>query len=187
MKINEKNVRERLDGVPDKQRSHIYYAGLILEFLDQNFVPTIRFLPTLYKVFPGTPIDNADFSAASKEHRMKLSDLYDLYLHWRNVKEYTTEVETRFKFSIIVRHLRLYKNNWEFNVHRVGTGQVWFVGPIALIKDLPAIARHTVEPSTIGRGTVEIDMLMPPDRNWREARNWVPTHDWKVTEFEIEE
>lgn len=202
MKINEENVRKRLEGVPDNKRSHIYYAGLILEFLEQNFVPTRKWLPELYKVVPGMPVDNAEFSAEAKQQRMKVSDLYDLYLRWRNVKDYTSEIETRFKFSIIIRHLRLYKNGWEFNVHRVGSGQVWYVGPIAFTKDLPS-TRRAPEPATIERGSVDINPLMPPDygeavervhaasmdflnRNWQEARYWRPTRNWQIAEYELE-
>ena len=204
MKINKKNIDERFAGVPDSKRSHIYYAGLIIEFLDQNFVATRKWLPDLYKVQPGTPVDNDDFRAQAREHRLKMSELYDLYLRWREVKDYTSEIESKFKFGVIVRHLRLYKNGWEFDVHRVGTAQIWHVGPLALIKDLPEVSRRKVEPATIERGSVEIDMAMPPqydesvervhkasmdflDRQWKEAHNWEHTRNWVIAEFEIEE
>lgn len=193
MKINEENVRKRLEGVPENKRSHIYYAGIIIEFLEQNFVPTRAWLPELYKIFPGTPVDNKEFSASAREYRMKLSELYDLYLRWREVKDYTSEIESKFKFSVIIRHLRLYKNGWEFDVYRVGSAQVWYLGPIAFTKDLPQ-TRRKIEPATVDRGSVEYDPVMPveevsdeeldaalDDVRFKETRNWV------ITEYEPDE
>lgn len=193
MKIDKKKIDERLAGVPDSKRSHIYYAGLILEFLEQNFVPTRAWLPDLYKIVPGKLVDNKEFTAASREHRMKMSELYDLYLRWRQVKDYTSEIETKFKFSLIIRNLRLYKNGWEFEVHRVGTAQVWYVGPLAFTKDLPQ-TRRKIEPTTVERGTVEYDPVMPVEEvsdeeldaaldevRFKETRNWV------ITEYEPDE
>lgn len=136
MYIKEKNVQERLKGVPLEKRSYIYNASIILEFLAKTFMPTRYFFAEGFEA-PVGQIDDGDFKAISRDKNLSMKELYELYRLFREEKDYTIEIESRYTFSVIIKHLRLYANGWEFKVYRVGKAQIWHVGPLCMRKDVP--------------------------------------------------
>lgn len=138
MQINKEKVNERLSGVPDSNRSHIYDASIVLEFLAATFMPTKFFLPANFSPTPGAQLGVKSMRKVSEGKEMLMRDLYDLYLLFREEKDYTSKVESRYIFGIIVRNLRYYKNRWEFVTWRVGTAQIWHIGPLVMRKDVSA-------------------------------------------------
>lgn len=169
MKINPERVKERLAGVPEAKRSHIYDASIVLEFLATTFMPTRFFLPENFNPTPGLPLGEKSMRKVSEGKAMSMRDLYELYVLFREEKDYTVKIESRYIFSIIIRHLRLYKNNWEFVVYRVGVAQIWHVGPLVLRKDVPAEVRSKyaikVENKTVESITVEADPVSEPEED----------------------
>ena len=166
MRINKTKVKERLEGVPENRRSHIYDASLVLEFLAQTFMPTRYFIPENFVPTPGKPLGQKSMRAVSEDAQMSMRDLYHLYQIWREEKDYTARVESRYQFGIIIRHLRLYKNGWEFTIWRVGVAQIWHVGPLKLRLDLPADVRAKfparLEEKSVESSTVEADPVSEP-------------------------
>lgn len=164
MQINEKLVKERLAGVPESHRSHIYDASIVLEFLAATFMPTKFFLPEGFSPTPGTPLGATSMRKVSEGKEMMLRDLYDLYLLFREEKDYTTKIESRYIFGIIVRNLRYYKNRWEFITWRVGVAQIWHVGPLVMRKDVSAEDRAKFAAKLEeGDREVEADPVNDPD------------------------
>lgn len=173
MKINQEKVKERLAGVPDESRSHIYDASIVIEFLAATFMPTKFFLPAGFSPAPGMPLGAKSMRKAAEGKAMSMRDLYDLYVLFREEKDYTVKIESRYIFSIIIRHLRFYKNRWEFTVYRVGVAQIWHVGPLVLRKDVPAEvrAKYSIRPNlkTIESATVEADPVSEPEDRFIES------------------
>lgn len=169
MKINKKNVKERLAGVPEEKRSHIYDATIVIEFLAATFMPTRYFVPDNFKATPGQPLGPKSMRALCKDQNLRLTELYDLYLLYREEKDYTMKIESRYIFSIIIRNLRYYKNHWEFLVYRVGAAQVWHVGPLLLRSDVPAEKRNRfaekIHDQTVDEITVEADPVAQPEED----------------------
>lgn len=166
MKIDKEKVKERLAGVPEESRSHIYDASIVLEFLAATFMPTRYFLPEGFKPAPGKPLGEKSMRGVSREANMQLTRLYEMYLLFREEKPYTARIESRYIFGIIIRNLRYYKNSWEFVVYRVGTAQIWHVGPLTLRLDVPAEvrAKFAEQPEkTVEATTVEADPVNEPE------------------------
>lgn len=167
MKINHDKVEERLSGVPDNKRSHIYNASIVLEFLVQTFMPTRFFLPPGFSPTPGTPLGQKSMRKISEGKEMSIGDLYNLYQLFREEKDYTARIESRYIFGIIIRNLRYYKNAWEFTTWRVGTAQIWHVGPLQLRSDIPADVRAKFAPKleekSVEATTVEADPVADPE------------------------
>lgn len=166
MKINKENVKEKLAGVPEAKRSHIYDATIVLEFLAATFMPTRFFLPENFKPAPGMPLGKKSMRAVSQDCNLQLSRLYEMYLLFREEKDYTAKIESKYIFGIIIRNLRFYKNHWEFVVYRVGVAQIWHAGPLRLRIDVPAEVRakftNTIKP-TVEEITVEADPVNDED------------------------
>lgn len=195
MKINKENVKERLAHVPEAKRSHIYDATIVLEFLAATFMPTKFFLPENFKPTPGQPLGPKSMRAIAKENNFKMTELYDLYLLYREEKDYTMKIESRYIFGIIIRNLRYYKNHWEFVVYRVGTAQIWHVGPLKLRSDVPAEIRNKFAAQqyekTVDEITVEADPVSEPDDDrFEEVRNrfveaiYIPDYGSRFKEVE---
>lgn len=167
MQINQEKVKERLAGVPDSHRSHIYDASIVLEFLVATFMPTKFFLPQNFSPTPGIQLGANSMRKVSDGKEMSLRDLYDLYLLFREEKDYTSKIESRYIFGIIVRHLRYYKNRWEFITWRVGTAQIWHIGPLVMRKDVSAEDRNRFAAKLEETGPegkeVEADPVANPD------------------------
>jgi len=167
MKIDKEKVKERLEGIPEAQRSHIYDASIVLEFLTEIYMPTSFFLPASFKPQPGMQLGANSMRKVSEGKNISMYDLYNNYLLWRERKDYTTKVQSRYIFGIIIRNLRYYKNRWEFITWRVGVAQIWHVGPLVLRSDVPAEVRAQftmkVEDRTPEAITVEADPISDPD------------------------
>jgi len=172
MKIDKEKVKERLAGIPESKRSHIYDASIVLEFLAVTFMPTKFFLPQSFKPTPGMPLGEKSMRKISEDKNMLLGDLYDLYRLFREEKDYTTKIESRYIFSIIVKNLRYYKNHWEFVTWRVGVAQIWHIGPLVMRKDVPAETRSKFaarnEDKSIEGVTVEADPVSEPEEDDEE-------------------
>lgn len=167
MKINKEKVEERLASVPEGSRSHIYDASIVLEFLTATFMPTKFFLPEGFATEPGSQLGAKSMRKVSEGKSMMLRDLYDTYLLFREEKDYTARIESRYIFGIIVRHLRFYKNDWEFIVYRVGTAQIWHTGPLVMRKDVSAEIRskysHVFKNKEVEKVTVKADPVTEPE------------------------
>lgn len=163
MKINQKLVKERLSGVEPKHRSFIYDASIVIEFLRTKYMPVKYFFPDV-KAVPGEDlVAGTDFKRIAKQHPLLMRDLYQLYVLWREERDYTRKIETRYVFSLIIRHLRFYQNGWELYVFRVGKDQIWHAGPLVLRMDVPAEERGPIpEPVTADQTTVEADPIQEP-------------------------
>ena len=158
-----------MEGVPENQRSHIYNAGIVLEFLAQTFMPTKFFLPEGFKPEPGKELGAKSMRKVSEGKDMSIGDLYNLYLLFREEKDYTAKIESRYIFGIIIKNLRYYKNGWEFILWRVGTAQVWYLGPLQTRFDVPVEDQRKfkaqVEDRTIEATTVEADPVTEPEED----------------------
>lgn len=169
MKINKELVQERLAGIPEEKRSHIYNATLVLEFLTATFMPTAFFLPVNFKVQPGIPLGEKSMRAIAKDKAISISDLYDIYLLFREERDYTAPIESKYIFSIIVRNLRFYKNGWEFIPWRVGVAQIWYIGPLILRTNVPDDVRKNFASKLLNKSisatTVEADPVSVPEED----------------------
>lgn len=135
MRFDPEKVNKRLAGLPQDKRVWIYNADIILEFLNETFVPTQTFLREGAKILVGETLNFSHLKDGKKvvtEQMMKADDLYDLYIMFRNHKDYTAEIETRFKFSTILGKMRLYKNGWEFLKRRSTRRQTIVIGPLVM-------------------------------------------------------
>lgn len=167
MKINETAVKERLAGIPDSKRSHIYDASIVIEFLTQTLMPTAYFLPPGFSPQPGTPLGQKSMRKVSEGKSMMVRDLYELYLQFREEKDYTSRIESRYIFGIIIRNLRYYKNKWEFVIYRVGVAQLWYLGPVMLRADAPLEDQKRfstkVADTSLEATQIEADPVSDPD------------------------
>lgn len=172
MRYNPENTDKRLASVPQDKRVWIYNGDLILEFLNETFVPIQHFLRDDAKILTGETLSFEHFKNGHEvvsKHMMKLDELYDLYVMFRNYKDYTAPIETRFKFGTIIGKMRLYKNGWEFLKRRSTRRQTIVVGPLLLRsrvedkKDLPP-----VEKTNLSKAQVEVtkeDLEPTPPEN----------------------
>lgn len=167
MKIDKEKVKERLAGVPESRRSHIYDASIVLEFLVTTFMPTKFFLPEGFSPTPGIQLGEKSMRKVSEGKALSIGDLYEMYMLFREEKDYTAKIESKYIFGIIIRNLRYYKNGWEFVVYRVGVAQIWHVGPLVMRKDVPAEVRGKyaarLENKTVEGNTVEADPVSEPE------------------------
>ncbi len=136
MKTNPENISQKLKNVPVEKRVWIYNADIIIEFLNSTFMPTKFFLKNEgMSVAPGKQLVFEDFNPGAFEAetvRITMTDLYKYYLMFRQNKDYTSEIETKFKFQVIIKKLRYYKNGWEFIVTRFTRNQILIVYPALL-------------------------------------------------------
>lgn len=163
--MNPENIQRRMKGVPESKRSHMYNAITILEFLEESFMPLKYFLPPTFKPAPLLPLGEKSMKKISEGKTLSIGQLYDLYRLWREEKPYTSAVETRYIFGIIIKNLRLYRNGWEFAYFRVGTAQIWNVGPLVMRNTVPVEDQRKWKPEVPGAeaASVEADPITPPE------------------------
>lgn len=168
MKFDPQKTAERLKGVPIQNRVFIYNAQIILEFLNQTLMPIQYFLsPAGEKEISGAfefkPHMLKD-PKAIYEHRISIGTLYDYYKMFREQKDYTSPVESRYKFSVILKKLNWNKNGWCFDVRRVGRGQLIFLAPAMLRVKAPKEDREKfpVQVTPLADTPVEVT---PEDHN----------------------
>lgn len=163
MKYNPEKVKERLKFTPMEKRVWIYNADIIMEFLEQTFMPTSYFLKPTCNPKPGKKIDAENFYIPEEvkefETEMMFDDLYKTYLTFRNYKKYTSEIESRYKFGIIIGKLRFYKNGWELMKVRRGRKQTIIVYPLVLRVKVSehTRAQYPIQKPNILKAQVEVD------------------------------
>lgn len=136
MKYDPNLTKEKLKGVASKNRVFIYNAEIILEFLEKTFMPTGYFLNSegLKTLSIGKEMKPFLFNNPKdlQEQKKSLGDIYELYKIFRQQSPYTTPVESRYKFSVILKKLCLLKNGWQFHVRRHTRGQIVYFSPVLL-------------------------------------------------------
>lgn len=136
MKYNTEKTAERLHGVPLENRVFIYDAAIIIEFLNQTFMPISYFLsPKGYKEIGGTnPFEKENFKDPNtlETYRESIGTIYDWYKMFREQRDYTAPIESRHKFQIILKKMNFNKNNWCFDVKRVTRAQLIYLAPTLL-------------------------------------------------------
>lgn len=178
MKHNPDTTKKRLSGVPYKDRVFVYNASIIIEFLNRTFMPLPYFVP-VEKIAAknGKPLGKLDLLMGpydEKEHRGPMKDLYDLYLLYRQQAPYSSPVESRFQFSIIVRRMLYLKNGWQFMVRRTSRSQVVTVAPLLIRSQAPVESQRAFPaPATnVVAGQVEAPAIDEPEIPEEEGR-WV--------------
>lgn len=161
MRYDPEKTKERLDGVPMKDRVFIYNASIIIEFLNQTLMPTAYFLNDLGLKTMGSGQFELRFLKDPKaiyEKRFSLGDLYEFYKLFRQQKDYTAPVESRYKFSVILKKLSFAKNGWKFSVRRVSRAQFVYFAPAELRVRVPLAERSLwpVGSSNLSQGQIEV-------------------------------
>lgn len=153
MKIS-KNIEEKLSGVPMQKRVFLYDASIIIEFLNATYMPMSYLLTpeAMKRLGADSYIRKSDMKDPSKygELFVSLYQLYEFYKKFREARSYTFPIESKYKFSIIIKKILLPKNGWQFEVKRVGRAQLIYVGPMELRVKVPLEIRelYPVEVST---------------------------------------
>lgn len=141
MKIS-KNINEKLAHIPMKNRVFQYDATLVIEFLAGTFMPPVYQLKTeaLNRIGAGSDIKKEDMKEPEKFGALFISlyDMYNYYAKYREYKGYTAPIESRYKFSLMIKKMLLPKNGWQFAVKRVGRAQLVYVGPCELRANVDA-------------------------------------------------
>lgn len=126
------NINEKLANVPKDKRVFIYDASIIIEFLSSTFMPLRYHLKPqeIHTVGAGN-LGKKHMKESEKYEELFLSvgKLYDYYLIFREYKPYTSPIESRYKFSLIIKKLLFPKNGWQFEVKRIGRAQIIYAGP----------------------------------------------------------
>lgn len=142
-----KNINQKLKHIPTNNRVYCYDATIIIEFLNRTFMPLPYFvkLEHLSKIGSGVQVEKSMLKNPElfDESFVSVGDMYDFYMMFRQSVDYTTEVETRWKFGLILKKLLYPKNGWQFIVKRVGRAQLWYAGPTMLRVKAPAVDRVT--------------------------------------------
>lgn len=131
MKINLEKTQQRLSTTAPEDRVYIYDASLILEFLRESFINPKAFVDvnridaTTNEVTKEAFHDSENFKALG----LSKAELYELYIKWRLKKTYTTRLEKMWKFFLILRRMRFYKNGWQFGSYRQGSAQIVYFTP----------------------------------------------------------
>lgn len=136
-----KDINQKLAKVPVNKRVFIYDATLIIEFLNATFMPMEYYFTheAFYRIGGGSSIKRNDLKNPEKyaDSFLSLYQMYEYYKMFRNNKDYTKQIESRYQFSIIIKKLNLSKNRWQFEVKRVGRAQLIYVGPVELRVKVP--------------------------------------------------
>lgn len=187
MRYKKDTTNERLRGIPFKDRVFIYNASIILEFLNQTFMPTYYFL---------TPEGQKDMEAGKdlkKLHfknpesfdkdRMTLGDIFDLYKMFREQQSFTNPIESRYKLSVILKKLSYIKNGWKFAVKRVGAAQMIYFSPVKIRIHVDLEERKNFPPAKMNLEEGQIEVKK------EDHEETIPhyTEEVKVTSEQLEE
>lgn len=165
MKISESTL-ENIKHIPLQDRVHIYDASIVIEFLNATFMPTAYCLTVGalskaiagYKLMPG---DLTDSIKGKEDLYISIGKLYEYYSAYRKTKDYTRKIESRYKFSIIMKHLNFNKNGWYLNVKRIGRAQIIYVGPLVFRASVPQIDKERY-PVGAARAPTPVDPTLSP-------------------------
>lgn len=131
-KLNDSRPKN-LDGVAFRDRVWIYNADVILEFLNSTFMPTRYFIKDEYEMSVEKPDLHHHFkNPLTRNSYLPFNKVYEYYMLFRQQRPYTKEIESRFKFGVILKKMTLGKNGWLIEKKRVGRDQQIFVGPLVL-------------------------------------------------------
>lgn len=159
MRYNPENTQAKLRGVPIEKRVFIYDATIVIEFLNETLMPYNYFYDQQGKLRENI----------GEEPALSLGDLYEYYKMFRQQKPYTSPIESRYKFSIIMKKLHLDRNGWRFNVRRVGRAQIIYLFPSLLRVKVDPEIRKNFPPLKRGlsEGQVEVEHAdhIEPDTN----------------------
>lgn len=174
MRINEKRTMQRLRGVEQSKRVFIYNADIIIEFLNGTFVPTKAFLTDQKWAETLEPLDKYKFHGQKiDDYCMPMKELYELYRIYREQMPYTSQIESFFKFKIIIGKLRIRKNGWEILRFRRGAKQLLIAGPLLLrTKVNPEdLAAYPIPTTTVDKGQVEYEVkdMYPEEGNTEDV------------------
>lgn len=163
MRYDPKNTNEKLKNVPFKDRSFIYNAAIIIEFLNETFMPTWYFLrPEMVDELGARDLKASDLKNPKdmEGHSLPIKDMYEYYKLFRQQKLYTSPVESYYKFSIIIKKLLYKKNGWKFRVRRTTRHQTVCVSPAQLRVRVPLEIRKLFPPPVmnISEGQVEAEI-----------------------------
>lgn len=160
MNYRKKKIKKRLENVPLRNRVWIYNAELIIEFLNRTYMPTKFFLST-EGALRGKEDDllEEDFQGFQNTQRISLDDLYEGYLLFREKENYTAEIESKYKFSLILNKMNYQFNRWEFRKSRYSRNQIIMYGPLQKRADFTADVRagYPIEKTTLEGGQVEVN------------------------------
>lgn len=150
MRILPETVKKNKEGVPAHRTVWVHNADIILEFLEQTFMPLSYFInhPETYT----EGVDRKFFQDVVDEQKVLFPNqesviwqtrkIYDLYLVWRNSVPYTKPVETLNTFSTILRKMKYSKNGWEFLAKRVSEKQLPALAPFLPRSQVSEELRH---------------------------------------------
>lgn len=164
MNYDPEKTNENLQGVPMKNRVFIYNAEIIIEFLNKTFMPTPYFLNMngLNELMPGVDIEPKHLKDPKvlEEERFTIGDLYEFYKLYRQQVDYTTPIESRYKFSVILKKLSLRRNGWKFRFRRYTRAQLVYVAPAQLRARVPLEIRQAFPPGgcDVSAGQVEVPL-----------------------------
>lgn len=161
MRINQENISKKLAKTPPEKRVWIYNASIILEFLNHIFIPTRHFLADQKKAMVAGQLDRRDYVVGfEKDYSMRAADLYNKYLWYRENKDYTSPIETLFKFKVILNKMRWYKNGWEFTKLRRGRDQDVYFAPLLAREKAPDEVRllYPVPETNVEAGKVDVEL-----------------------------
>lgn len=173
MKVS-KNINQKLAHVPVQQRVFQYDATIVIEFLAATFMPLAYHLtPSALKTIgAGSEIRKTDLVKPERYGELFLSmyQLYEYYKLFRESRPYTSPVETKYKFSIIIKKLLLPKNGWQFEVKRIGRAQLIYVGPLELRAKVPLETRNLYPIDKPKVETIDVSNHDLTDTTYSEAR-----------------
>jgi hypothetical protein len=151
MRINEEKTQERLSYTAQEDRVYIYDASLVLEFLRETFINPKAFIVTERLERLGDEISRELFAEASNFQKLGLSkaEIYEEYIKWRMTKPYSTPLEKMWKFFVILKRMRFYKNGWQFASYRKGTAQIVYFTPLKRRSESTFGERMVSNPSEI--------------------------------------
>jgi hypothetical protein len=160
--------RPELSLVPLEKRVFIYNALIIIEFLELTFMPTGYFLNSKGRVDVATSKnlepEYMNDPNVLKNEKYTIGELYDFYKLFRNQKDYTSPVESRFKFGLILKRLDYKKNGWQFISFRKSQAQLVYLSPLLLRVKVPLETRKDYPVGKVDLGEAQVEVT-PEDAN----------------------
>lgn len=150
MRYDKQKTAQRLSGVPMKDRVFIYNAAIFIQFLGETFMPLDYFLSTEGRNNMGTDLLPKDMREPKdlKEKAISLGEIYEYYKLWRQHKQYTSPIESRYKISTILKKMTAKRNGWRFTFQRRGVAQIVYFSPLELRARVPLEVRRDFFPPT---------------------------------------
>lgn len=178
MKINEEKLRERMKRVAPENRVYIYDAQIIIKFLSATFMPLQYFLSDegIEELKRPIELDKKHFKNPDDAHEkaLRIQQLYDYYLLFRQAMPYTRPIETLWRFRLIIKKLRWYRNGWQFKISRRGVDRFWYASPAVLRSSIPAEEKMAYP--VPGENVEQAQLEMKPE-DYKDEADDDPTFD----------